>query len=162
MMQQLIDKVELAQVKDRCDYFRRLRPIKEDVMRLNDLPDGDFDGVLSINLLYAVDRPDECIAKVGDLLRSGGKFVFSTSHRDTDVKVLFDRMEQVLRKKGLFDELENNFRDAYKRHLKMKNLINRDSKEDIRRWVENSGFDIIEWNESEYLGAVVVITAIKR
>ena len=44
---------------------------------------------------------------------------------------------------------------------KWHHLIHRDTKEDIRRYVEEAGLEIHDWRDSEYADAVVVVTAVK-
>ncbi|QDU23878.1 class I SAM-dependent methyltransferase [Urbifossiella limnaea] len=165
MVQQLVAKVERAGAEAGQDYFGRLHVLKEDIQRLDDVRDfltaGSYDGALLVNVLYALDDPLKCLKDVFALLRSGGRLVLSTSHRDTDVGKLFARMRQVLEAKGLFEQLRPNFDDARRRHDAMDAAIHRDTKSSVRSYVEGAGFRIVDWRESEYVDAVVVVEAVK-
>jgi len=161
MLERLIDKIMRAQEEDECDYFSRLSPVKEDVCRLNDLPHRSFDAAILVNVLYAVDDPAACLRQVYELLAPGGRLVLSTSHVDTDVNKLFARMKEVLTKKGMFSDLQSFFVDARDRHRQMDKLIHRDTKQEIRRWLLDAGFEIVDWQDSAYAGAVVVVEAKK-
>ena len=159
MMEQLIDKVSQAQKTDRSNYFDRLSPVKEDVCRLQDLPQGRFDAAVLINVLYAVDNPAACLKQTYELLAPGGKLVLSTPHVDTNVNRLFSRMKEVLTTNHVFARLQSCFLDALERHRQMDKLIHRDTKASIRQWIEDAGFVIDDWQDSVYAGSVVVVEA---
>lgn len=161
MIMQLIAKIAKAQDEDHTDYFERLRTVKEDVCRLGEFPQESFDAAILINVLYSVDDPTACLQQVYELLAPGGLLVFSTSHQETDVGALFDKMEKVLRRRKVFDQLEPQFKDALARHQQMDALIHRDSREQIRQWIDDTGFELKTWNDDIYTGAVVVVEAQK-
>jgi ubiquinone/menaquinone biosynthesis C-methylase UbiE len=165
MIQQLISKLEKAEVEAGCDYFGRLHVLKENLLRLDDVKDilspGSYDGAILINVLYAVEDPEKCLRQIFRLLQAGGRLVLSTSHRNTDVDKLFMRMQDVLERKNLFSQLSPNFHDARERHKKMEALIHRDTQQDIRGYLEGAGFRIVDWREKEYTDAVVVVEALK-
>ena len=75
-------------------------------------------------------------------------------------------MREVLGHKGLLGNLKINLEAAQKAHKKMDQLINRDSKEDIRRYIEEAGFEIEDeqrdWRDREYVDSVVVVRARKK
>ena len=141
----------------------RLTAIKDDVVRLGALryQNDYFDAAIMINVLYAVQDPLECLRQACRILKPGGMLVLSTPHRDTDVKKLLKKLRDVLQSKGLYESLAEEFETAKLVHEKMDHLIHRDTKEDIRRYVEEAGLDIQDWRDSEYADAVVVVTAVK-
>lgn len=165
MLNRLVEKVERAQLQTGEAYFDRLTATKEDVLRLDGnralMPTNYFDAAILVNVLYAVSDPGLCLRETYELLREGGKLVLSTPHSETDVDKLFKRIREVLEEKGLFSKLRSNFLDAQKRHEVMMDQIHRDSKDDIRDYIENAGFRITAWHDSEYAGAVVVVVAVK-
>ena len=163
MLQCLIDKVTRAETDAECDYFKRLRPFREDILRLdqiNVLPTGYFDGAALINVLYTLDDPERCLREVHELLRPGGVLVLSTPHSETDVDQLFDQMAKVLTRKGLFPRLQSNYDDARRRHEEMMDSIHRDTKDDIRGYLQRAGFIIRDWR-SAYVDAVVIVEAVR-
>ncbi len=166
MAQQLISKVEHLESSTNTNYFSRLHVMKESIQRLDEYPKivrpGSYDAALLVNVLYAIDDPQKCLEKVAALLKPRGKLVLSTSHRETNVDHLFAVMEGSLREKGLFQSLKSNFVDARERHAAMISRIHRDTKAEIRGFVERAGFDIVEWSDGEYANAVVVVHAEKR
>jgi ubiquinone/menaquinone biosynthesis C-methylase UbiE len=140
----------------------RLTIIKEDILRLGELPTNHFDAAIMINVLYALDDPGACLHQVYRVLKAGGIVVLSTSHRGTDVDKLFERMKKNLEQKGKFQSLMRNFEAARQVHDKLGDRIHRDTKEDIRGYVESAGFEITTWDDSAYVEAVVLVVAIKR
>ena len=115
-----------------------------------------------INVLYSIDDRENCLKRVHCILKPGGILALSTAHKETDVAKLFDAIRRQLTDKGLYEELRENVEDAYRRHEEMEELIHRDTKEDIRRYIETVGFEIKDWHDSEYVDAVVVIKAVKK
>jgi len=139
----------------------RLAILKEDIQRLDEYPESYFDAAIMINVLYAVDDRVKCLRQVHRLLKLGGRIVLSTSHKGTDLDRLFSRMREVLQSKGLWEELQDDHRQARARHEKMDALIHRDTKEDIRSYLEQAGFSVRNWYDDEYVGAVVIVVAEK-
>ncbi|MHC4535786.1 MAG: class I SAM-dependent methyltransferase [Planctomycetota bacterium] len=135
--------------------------VKEDVQRLEEYPSVYFDAAILINVLYAVDDRLKCLRQVHRLLKPGGLIVLSTSHNETDLDRLFFKIRDVLKSKGKWEELKDDFRQARNRHREMDGLIHRDSKEDIRSYIEQAGFSIKKWLDGEYVGAVVIVVAEK-
>lgn len=165
MAQQLISKVEALENSTSTSYFSRLQLMKESILQLDEFPKllrpGSYDAALMVNVLYAVDDPQKCMEKVGKLIRRGGKVVISTPHQQTDVDHLFDVLREALESQGLFDALRSNFDDARQRHEEMMSKIHRDTKSDIRSYIETAGFRITDWQDSVYADAVVVVEAEK-
>jgi SAM-dependent methyltransferase len=163
MLQGLIDKVASAEDEAGRDYFGRLTPLREDILRLNEvkvLASGSFDGALLMNVLYTLDDPERCLRETYELLKPGGVLVLSTSHNETNVDRLFERMRESLQKRGLYESLRSNYEDARRRHEDMMDRIHRDTKADIRHYVEQAGFQIRDWKAS-YVDAVVIVEAVK-
>jgi ubiquinone/menaquinone biosynthesis C-methylase UbiE len=141
----------------------RLTAIKDDIVRLGALryQNDYFDAAIMINVLYAVQDPLECLRQACRILKPGGVLALSTPHRNTDVKKLLTKLREVLQSKGLFESLAEEFETAKLVHEKMDHLIHRDTKEDIRRYVEEAGLEIRDWRDSEYADSVVVVKAVK-
>jgi SAM-dependent methyltransferase len=139
----------------------RLTIVKEDLLRIDDIPAEYFDAAILINVLYTIDDRVKCIRQANRILRLGGVLVLSTPSQETNLGRLFGRMREVLQGKELFDELKANFEGAQQVHEKLHELIHRDSPDDIRGYLESNGFEIDEWLEGEYVGSVVVIKARK-
>ncbi len=163
MLRYMEEKVNEIKKKG-VDFSDRFIPVKDDILTLGALRDQTdyFDAAILVNVLYSVDEPAECLRQAYKILKPGGILSLSTAHSDTDVEKLFNKMQSVLRSKESFDTLQDNFEAARQVHIKMENLINRDSKEDIDRYIEEAGFEIKEKHENEYVDAVVVIKAIKK
>ena len=85
----------------------------------------------------------------------------STSHRDTDVDRLFKAIRTELQAKGHFEEMRPCFESAYASHTKMLPQIHRDTKDDIRGYLESTGFRIEKWLDDQYEEAVVVVRAVR-
>jgi ubiquinone/menaquinone biosynthesis C-methylase UbiE len=141
----------------------RLTVIKDDVVRLGALryQNDYFDAAVMINVLYAVQDPLECLRQASRILKPGGVLVLSTPHRDTDVKKVLTKLREVLQSKGVFESLAEEFETARHVHKKLDHLIHRDTKEEIRSYIEKAGLEIRDWRDSEYADAVVLVTAVK-
>lgn len=164
MLSRLIDKLGCAEQAAHRDYFSHLKVIKDSIIGLEEhaaIPLNYFDGAVLINVLYALDDPERCLRGLHQLLRPGGRLVLSTPHTKTDVDKLFEQMRSRLTELGVFQELRSNYEDGYRRNLEMLDRIHRDSREDIEHYLRNSGFRIVEWQDSAYVGAVVIVTAVK-
>jgi ubiquinone/menaquinone biosynthesis C-methylase UbiE len=146
------------------DYRTRLVSVKYDILTLHTLREkgGFFDAAILINVLYAVSDPLACLRQANRLLKPGGVLALSTPHRETDVDRLFAQMRVVLERKRKFAELKGNYDDARAVHARMNDRIHRDSKEDIRRYLDQTGFDVVDWHDNEYVNSVVVVKAVKR
>jgi ubiquinone/menaquinone biosynthesis C-methylase UbiE len=144
-------------------HLARLTVIKDDIVRLGALRDQNnfFDAVLMMNVLYAVQDPGACLQQAHRILKPGGVLVLSTSHRGTDIKKLLAKLRSVLQTKGLFGSLAEEFETVKLVHERMDSLIHRDTKEDIREYLERAGFEIQNWRDSEYVDSVVMVRAVK-
>ena len=161
MMGYLRDKLECGGTADKNGLKDRLFIVKNDVMSLPQFDDGFFDGVLMLNVLYAVEDRQRCLEEVARILKPGGTLAISTSTNETNVPKLFNAMRRELIDKGLFETLRENWEDAFQRHKEMSELIHRDTKDDIRRYLSNAGFQVKDWHDSEYVDAVIVAKATK-
>ena len=105
----------------------------------------------------------DCLREINRVLRIDGVLVFSTSTNQTDVDKLFDAMRENLKEKNLFDDLATAWADAKAVHDRMDAKIHRDTKTDIRTYLEKTGFKIDEddWVEATYADSVLVAKAVK-
>jgi ubiquinone/menaquinone biosynthesis C-methylase UbiE len=144
-------------------HLGRLTAIKDDIVRLGALryQNDYFDAAIMINVLYAVQDPLECLRQACRILKPGGVLAVSTPHKNTDVKKLLKKLRDVLQSKDLFESLAEEFETAKLVHEKMDHMIHRDTKADIRRYIEEAGLEIRDWHDSAYADAVVVVTAVK-
>ncbi|MFQ6006946.1 MAG: class I SAM-dependent methyltransferase [Woeseia sp.] len=161
MLEKLRTKVMEYDQSKNTNFKKRLRTIKENIIRLSGLPSDYFDAAILINVLYSIDNREDCLRQVHRILKSGGILALSTAHSETDVDKLFDAIRQQLTNKDLYEELKENFEDSYRRHQHMSELIHRDTKDDIRGYLKSTGFEIRDWHDSAYVGAVVVVKAVK-
>jgi ubiquinone/menaquinone biosynthesis C-methylase UbiE len=139
----------------------RVHLVKEGLRSLGEFEDSFFDGAIMINVLYTLDRPFESLKEVARIMRPGGVLALSTPHSETNVDKLFDAIRENFTKKGKLDEFRSIIDDVRKRHDRMMARIHRDSKADIRKYLEQAGFVIKEWVDEMYSGAVVVVKAVK-
>jgi ubiquinone/menaquinone biosynthesis C-methylase UbiE len=144
-------------------HLGRLTAVKDDVVRLGALryKSDYFDAALMINVLYAVEDPLECLRQAYRILKPEGVLVLSTPHRDTDVKKLLSQLRAALRSNGLFESLAEEFETLKLVHEKMDHMIHRDSKAEIRGYLQSAGFEIQDFRDNEYVESVVVVKAVK-
>ena len=143
------------------DYGSRLTFVKDNILRLEYISAASFDAAVLINVLYTVDDPRACLLQARRLLKPGGAVVLSTSHRGTDVGRLFKRMREALTEHGRFEALRANYESALARHEAMSERIHKYTLSETRKLVEDAGFAVAEWLEDQYVGAVVVVRAVK-
>lgn len=140
----------------------KLTIVKDNILRLDALPSRSFDAAVMINVLYAVaDHAQECLRSVNRVLKKGGILSLSTPHRQTDVNRLFNRLEEVLESKGLFEPYQEHFDAARARHDAMDDLIHRHTIDDLSTLLVDAGFQVEEMIPDQYVGTVVVIKAVK-
>jgi ubiquinone/menaquinone biosynthesis C-methylase UbiE len=163
MLRHFRAKLRVEMQEKGIDYSDRLTIVKDDILRLGGFPEAAFDAALLINVLYTVADREACLRQVNRILKMGGVLALSTPHHDTSVEKLFSRMAAELLEKGLFERLQQNFESARARHEAMSHLIVRDAKDDIRRYLEATGFTIAndDWQENRYVDAVIVVKAVK-
>lgn len=147
--------------KARGPLASRLYVVKGDIARLSDIEDEFFDGAVMLNVLYSVEDRLACLREAHRILQPGGVLALSTPHSETNVDALFGALKRNLLQKNKFHRLRDNWDDARQRHEQLKSLILKDSKDDIRRYLETTGFEIEDWHDREYRGAVVVVKAIR-
>jgi ubiquinone/menaquinone biosynthesis C-methylase UbiE len=139
----------------------RLTVLKENIHRLDGLPDASFDAAVMINVLYAVSDRETLLGNVNRILKPGGVLSLSTPHRGTDTSRLFDALQRGLEKRGLLEEYQEQLDAALARHEAMDDLIHMDSVADILALLRRQGFEPEGEPRSAYVDSVVVIRATK-
>jgi ubiquinone/menaquinone biosynthesis C-methylase UbiE len=148
---------------DQCSNFRgRIQIMKQDAAVLRYFDDGFFDGAIMINALYAIDDPKVALKEAARVLQPNGVLALSTPHSGTDVGRLFKDIVTYYAAKGKLQEKKEIIDHARKRHENMMKNIHRDTEDQIRHYIEDAGFRIVEWTPGQYSGAVVVIKALKK
>lgn len=162
MLQYLRTKVDEAGRNDES-ILNRLTTVKGNVERLAIMKNQHkfFDAALMINVLYAVENPQECLHRAYELLKPAGLLVLTCPHKGTNVPKLFSEMRRDLTRQGLFQSLDENFEEAKRAHKRMDHLIHRNSLDEIYSFIDKAGFDIIE-KVPEYVDSVMLIKAEKR
>jgi ubiquinone/menaquinone biosynthesis C-methylase UbiE len=140
----------------------RLRLVKQELTGLREFDDELFDAAIMINVLYAVEDPASSLKEIARVLRPGGVLALSTTHCETDIDRLFDAIRQNFQGKGIKKKFESVINEVRERHRQMMDKIHRDTKDDIRKYLNDAGFDVEEWLDDQYAGAVVVVKAVKR
>lgn len=161
MLDALQKKIDASSAQDR--FKERATLYKGDVTTcLKEQPSGSLDACVMLNVIFALDDPAAALAEVYRVLAPGGILSLSTSHKETDISALFNAIKVGLVEQHLWsDATESAWKDAYERNVAMKDMIQRDSKEDIQNYVVTAGFVAEECHESEYVNCVVVIKAVK-
>ena len=163
MLERLAGKLEEMKRHGKSHIVDRIFLAKANVALLGEFEDSFFDAATMTNVLYAVRDPQKCLIEVNRVLKMNGVLSLSTSHQDTDVERLFSAIKNNLEAKNMFDDLEIHWFDAKQVHERMLSNIHRDSKNEIRDYIQKAGFEIeeSEWTESTYVDAVIVAKAVK-
>ncbi|APW61697.1 TIR domain-containing protein [Paludisphaera borealis] len=143
------------------DFSDRLTIVKDNILRLDAMPRASFDAAVMTNVLYAVQDRDGCLNQVNRILKPGGILALSTPHRETDVDALFAGLSAALEQQDLLDRYQEHFDAARARHDAMLDLIHRDTIDETLQMLDRAGFQVEGAPVPSYLGAVVVIKAVK-
>jgi SAM-dependent methyltransferase len=121
----------------------------------------NFDAVVAVNLVYALEDPAGCFRKIAEILKRGGVFAFSTTHSETRLDPLLNAIADELKAHGTFRAKEEHYRRvvAANKHIEL-TLARQHSLEKYRAWLEDAGFEIF-YEQPSYVDVVVVIHARK-
>jgi ubiquinone/menaquinone biosynthesis C-methylase UbiE len=158
MLTQMVSKLNDEKMYPSNNLF----VIKQGIENLSELQEEFFDGAMMINVLYAVDDPELCLKEVARVLKKGAPLVLTTPHEKTSIDRLFNVMRDEFRESGIYEELKDGVEQAYVRHQSMLAKIHRYTIEDIQGQLEQSGFDIEDFEPREYTGAVILAHCVKR
>jgi ubiquinone/menaquinone biosynthesis C-methylase UbiE len=143
-------------------FENRIRLVKQNATCLSSFADETFDGALMINSLYTIDEPAVALKEVARVLQPNGVLGLSTPHRTTDIGRLFKDIQRHYATKGLLTPKQEQIIDhARERHRNMMKKIQRDTEDDIQKYLLGAGFKIEDWIPNQYVGAVVVAKAVK-
>lgn len=161
MLDALQKKIDASSDKDR--FKERTTLYKGDITTcLREQSSCSLDACIMLNVIFALQDPASALAEVYRVLSTGGILSLSTSHHETDIDALFNQVKAGLVEQHHWsDATEVAWKGAYERNVAMKDLIQRDSKEDILNYVTTAGFVVEEYHENEYVNCVVVIKAVK-
>jgi ubiquinone/menaquinone biosynthesis C-methylase UbiE len=138
-------------------------PIKQDITSLYGVQDENFDYAVLNNVLYAVENYESCLDEVCRVLKTGGEIRISGPRKDTNLDVLFDRIERDLRSRGMFDELKDRFEHVYNMNrLRLKPFLHRWTIDELKEILSSAGFSkFIHSSESIYAGQSMLLCARK-
>ncbi|MCP4590111.1 MAG: methyltransferase [bacterium] len=153
-----IDEDRVAIVKsDAVVFLREQREREQQERKIK------YGSCTMLNVVFALDDPLECLRLVYDLLRPGGCLALSTSHENTNICRLFDRIHAEIFPGG--DESNEALRKAYTSafecNAKMNHIITRYSQSDAIGWVKEAGFELTAKPRIGYDGCVVILEAVK-
>jgi 2-polyprenyl-3-methyl-5-hydroxy-6-metoxy-1,4-benzoquinol methylase len=139
----------------------RLHVNMEAVESIDLLERGNFDAVVAVNVIYALDDPYGCIRKVAQALKPRGVFALSTTHSETNLDPLLAAIATELKANGTFKAKEEHYRRvvAINNDIEYK-IAKRYSREQYGAWLEQAGFEVVH-NASSYKDAVIVVHARK-
>jgi ubiquinone/menaquinone biosynthesis C-methylase UbiE len=137
--------------------------IKQHITSLFGFPDNSIDNVIMNNVLYSVSDPSSCLNEVHRVLRQGGELRISGPKKDTKLDVLFNRINDDLKKSPEFANLRNHY-DRVKRinELYLMPKFFRWTVQDVKQMLSEAGFsDIYYSDDKAYAGQAMVVCARK-
>jgi SAM-dependent methyltransferase len=136
--------------------------IKDSIGDCERLKAGIFDGVVMVNVLYAMDDPVDCLKQVHRLLKSGGVIGLSTTHRETRLDELLIAIKAHLVTTGKYEALAKDYLDLRKVNRDIERTIARRwTREEYQEFLRVAGFEITRVVPSTYHNAVMVLHARK-
>jgi ubiquinone/menaquinone biosynthesis C-methylase UbiE len=142
---------------------QRLKIIKSALERLECIADASFDAAVMVNVLYALEGPLKCLRDVHRMLRPGGVLGLSTTHRETSLDTLLNRIEENVKASGQQVALAEDLSAVLKVNRRLeKTVVKHYSREDVKEMLQMAGFDIIKEVPSTYCDAVMLLHARKR
>ena len=139
-----------------------VRVIKCAMEHLECINDNTFDAAVMVNVLYAVNEPLKCLRDVHRMLRPKGVIGLSTTHSESQLDSLLDRIELQLKAAGKLDELAGDWNAVYKVNKGLEgSIVRRHTREEIRDMLRTVGFEIIKDVPSTYCDAVMLVHARK-
>lgn len=152
---------------DRLDEKRfdnlRVKIIKCAMEHLECLPSESYDAAVMVNVLYAVNEPLKCLRDVHRMLRKGGVLGLSTTHSETHLDPLLDRIEGELRAQQKLDALATDWNTVYKVNKGLETtIVRRHTRDEIKDMVKTAGFEIVKETPSTYCDAVMLLHARKK
>ena len=145
----------------RLEQTGRLSVIMDSVENIDPNEQGNFDAVVAVNLVYALEDPYGCFRKAAQALKRGGVFAFSTTHSETSLDALLAAIEIELKGNGTFGAKEQHYRKvvAINRDIEY-TIARRYSQAQYEAWLEQAGFEVAYLRPS-YEEAVIVVHARK-
>lgn len=142
MIMQLIAKIAKAQDEDHTDYFERLRTVKEDVCRLGEFPQESFDAAILINVLgiRSTIRPPAC-SRSTSYWRPADCSSFRLRTRNAANRLVDQNGESASASQGL-RPTRTAIQGCSRATPQMDALIHRDWREQIRQWIDDTGFEL--------------------
>lgn len=166
MLCALSRKVKSNKLESRCTivkadavtFLNRLAGLLE-----NGVPNARaFEACVMLNVLFVIDQPLECLRAVHRCLERGGVLSLSTPRKGTDVHRLFNNIRNFLVETGRFDQARADWELAYERNKAMASEAERDTVDDIKRYLQDAGFTIEDLEDGVYDDCVVLIRARKQ
>jgi len=155
--------VMLDRFRAKVQAARGVTVVKTSVEHLESLKDKTFDAAVMVNVLYAVDHPLACLRGIHRVLKPEGVFAFSTTHSETHLDPLLERIKQVLRENRKLGSLRDDYENVHAANKEIEQTIaRRHSRNKYREWLKHAGFEIIKEEPSTYEGAVMLIHARKN
>jgi ubiquinone/menaquinone biosynthesis C-methylase UbiE len=142
---------------------KSVKVIKCAMEHLECLPGESYDAAVMVNVLYAVNEPLKCLRDVQRMLRKGGLLGLSTTHSETRLDPLLDRIEGELRAQHKLEALAEDWNTIYKVNKGLETtIVRRHTREEIKGMVETAGFEIIKETPATYCDTVMLLHARKK
>lgn len=137
--------------------------IKQDVASLFGLPDNYFSCTMMNNVSYALEDPVRTFRQVYQALKPGGELRLSGPQKSTNLGKLLRTIRRDLEKKGMFQELESQYRRLEAINtLYLTPILHQWNIDDVKGQLSKAGFSEITYTtDKAYAGQSMIVCARK-
>jgi len=137
--------------------------LKQDIMSLYGFPDEQFDYAIMNNVLYCVTEPLSCLREAWRVLKDGGEIRISGPKADTNLDVLFRRIEDDLARAGKLEEVGDAYNHIHNvNRFRLGPLLYKLDVEQVKALLLQAGFSEISYEtDRAYQGQAMIVCAKK-
>ncbi len=158
----------LSRLREKCRVYSAkgtLQVVKQnlEMMHISKADRGKYDGAILLNVLYNLNDPVSCLKLVRNALAPNGILVVSGPKKDSRLDTLFTAIQRELENETDWETLSHDLDivRARNQELEAEGVLYRFTIDDVRRMLEEAGFQVIEQDDQAYSGQAMYLVAKK-